>query len=320
MPTARPLVALTCAPLVLMLVAVPSPGRAGETPAQKCSVAKLKAAFKKTGKKGVCFEKAIAKAASVDPTCLGNADTAFGLAFQKAEAKGGCLIPGDATPVEATVDTCVTSVVNEITGVTTTPTSTTTSTTIACSPPCATGMCCSGVCTDTSSDPFDCGSCGHQCLPGETCVGSQCTCSPPNTFCGTQCNVRPCSCSDLQTDSSNCGVCGNRCPVGTDCQGGTCVKTCCDDVDCRVGYEFCCSYSDHSVLQFCPYPRHCASAFPPVPPYPLPGTLLCVRSSQCAATSAGDSSGCITQNLGGPPSAFCLAFLAEASCTGVNVP
>lgn len=308
MPTARPVVVFTCAPLVLMLVAVPTLGRAGETPAQKCSVAKLKAAFKKADKKGACFEKAIAKAASVDPTCLGNADTAFGFAFQKAEAKGGCLIPGDATPVEATVDTCVTSVVNEITGVSPTTTSTTTSTTIACSPPCGNGMCCGGVCTDTSSDPSNCGSCGHQCLQGEICVGSQCTCAPPNTFCGTQCNLRPCSCSDLLTDSSNCGACGNACPAGTDCQGGTCVKTCCDDLDCGSGSEFCCSHSD-SVFRLCPYPGHCAPDSPSGNgSNSVPGTLLCLRSAQC---SGSGSSGycCITRN-----ESYCLTPMASGSC------
>jgi hypothetical protein len=198
-------------------------------------------------------------------------------------------------------------------------TSTTTSTTIPCSPPCSNGTCCDGVCTDTSIDPSNCGSCGHQCLPGDSCVGSVCNCASPNTLCGTQCNVRPCRCSDLQTDTSNCGVCGNACPVGTDCQGGTCLKTCGDDVDCRRGYEFCCSFGDHSVLNLCPYPRHCTPAFPPVPPYPPPGTFLCVRSSQCAVTSSGDSSCCITPNTA-PPSSYCLTLLATPSCTGVNVP
>src|SRR6516165_263871 len=76
-------------PLVLMLLAGAAAGRAGETPGQKCTVTKLKAAFKKAGAKGACFEKAIGTAAMVDTACLGKADASFGLAFQKAEAKGG---------------------------------------------------------------------------------------------------------------------------------------------------------------------------------------------------------------------------------------
>jgi hypothetical protein len=46
-----------------------------------------------------------------------------------------------------------------------------------------------------------------------------------------------------------------------------------------------------------------------------------VRSSQCAVTSSGDSSCCITPNMElAPPSSYCLTFLATPSCTGVNVP
>jgi hypothetical protein len=198
----------------------------------------------------------------------------------------------------------------------TTPTSTTTSTTIPCSPPCGTGMCCGGVCTDTTNDPSNCGSCGHQCLAGETCVGSQCTCSPPNTFCGTQCNLRACSCSDLLTDSSNCGFCGNACPVGTDCQGGTCVKTCCEDQDCRVGTEFCCSHTDWDST-LCPYPRHCAPAFTPVPL--VQSTPACVRSFQCAYTGSGalpnPSFCCITQNF-----RYCVTESGIGGCQGAIVP
>src|SRR5579884_2970045 len=41
---------------------------------------------------------------------------------------------------------------------------------------------CGSVCTDISSDPANCGSCGHACAGGQNCNGGSCqsTCSPPN--------------------------------------------------------------------------------------------------------------------------------------------
>ena len=42
------------------LLGAPSNGRAASTPAAKCAVAKIRAAFKKVSAKGACYEKAIA--------------------------------------------------------------------------------------------------------------------------------------------------------------------------------------------------------------------------------------------------------------------
>jgi hypothetical protein len=70
----------------------------------------------------------------------------------------------------------------------------------ACCP--ETHSCCNGVCTDTSNDRANCGTCRSACPPGLPC-----------------CNG---SCSDTSSDFSNCGGCGNLC-TGSD----SCFKSCC---------------------------------------------------------------------------------------------
>ena len=42
-------------------------------------------------------------------------------------------------------------------------------------------LCCDGVCTEVNLDPSNCGSCGHQCGPGEICLGG---CQPAEPCCG----------------------------------------------------------------------------------------------------------------------------------------
>jgi hypothetical protein len=83
-----------------------------------------------------------------------------------------------------------------------------------CASPCKGGKMCSGVCTLTSGDPRNCGSCGHACLSGETCQNGACVCS------GTICNS---VCTNLQTDANNCGSCGNACGSSQICCNGTCT-------------------------------------------------------------------------------------------------
>jgi hypothetical protein len=80
---------------------------------------------------------------------------------------------------------------------------------------------CGTTCTNTQTDPNNCGSCGHSCNGG-SCVGGRCNCSsaPGLTLCGN-------TCVNLQTDPANCGSCGNVCPPGTTCgnavQSGACT-------------------------------------------------------------------------------------------------
>jgi len=92
---------------------------------------------------------------------------------------------------------------------------------------CATGACtcgappllecAAGLCSDTSSDPQNCGMCGKVCQSGSNCVASACTCLPNRPDCagtGLVCN--------LVKDNDNCGACGTVCTGGMTCKGGTC--------------------------------------------------------------------------------------------------
>ncbi|MHB8416744.1 MAG: hypothetical protein ACYDCL_01625 [Myxococcales bacterium] len=80
---------------------------------------------------------------------------------------------------------------------------------------------CNGVCTDTASDPANCGGCGVTCSSGScaasTCQGSS-SCAAGLTLCSGQC-------VDLTTDPSDCGACGTVCPAGESCSAGVC-QTC----------------------------------------------------------------------------------------------
>jgi hypothetical protein len=107
--------------LVAFLAATASSARAHESAGQQCSVAKLKAAVKKAAAQGLCEEKAIKNAVAVDSGCLAAAGARFSLAFQEAEAPGGCTTTGDAGDVENQVDAFVVDLVNALgtTGTTT---------------------------------------------------------------------------------------------------------------------------------------------------------------------------------------------------------
>ena len=145
---------------VLIVLAV-SAGvtHASATPAQKCAVAKQKAAAKKISAKLKCWQKAIASgAASADPACLTAAETKFSLTIPKIEAKGGCVETGDAGVIEGAVDTCVDNIValTPASMTTTTTTSSTTSTTmcVANGGTCTGNAdCCTANCTSGSARP-----------------------------------------------------------------------------------------------------------------------------------------------------------------------
>jgi hypothetical protein len=93
---------LTVVSLAVVLTA--SVAGAGSTPAQKCASSKIKAAGKKAQAKLTCWSKAVKKNLSVDPTCITKAEDKFSTAFDKAEAKGGCVDPGDKSTIEGDVD------------------------------------------------------------------------------------------------------------------------------------------------------------------------------------------------------------------------
>lgn len=99
-------VAMTIAPLATAF--------AGITPEQKCASAKMKAVGKKYAAKAKCYAKALSQSAAVDAACLQLAESKFQTAFDKAEAKGGCLNENNAAAIEAKIDTCLADVVGDL--------------------------------------------------------------------------------------------------------------------------------------------------------------------------------------------------------------
>lgn len=91
--------------------------------------------------------------------------------------------------------------------------------------------CCNDVCTDTLTDPGNCGGCGKacQCGPGFTpvCDNGTCTCVcfPPNTVCGS-------TCVNISGDVNNCGACGFIC-VDHGCSPGPGFSTVCFAGQCE---------------------------------------------------------------------------------------
>jgi hypothetical protein len=79
------------------------------------------------------------------------------------------------------------------------------------------GTLCGTFCTNTSSDPANCGSCGTICSPGVPCASGACggNCPAGQSLCGG-------TCTNTSTDNNNCGACGNICKAGS-CSAGQCV-------------------------------------------------------------------------------------------------
>jgi hypothetical protein len=86
------------------------------TRADRCAVAKLKAASKKAAAKLRCHEKALVQGGRVAPACLLAADDRFLVAFAKAELKGGCATTRDQAEVEDQVERFVTGLLATLTG------------------------------------------------------------------------------------------------------------------------------------------------------------------------------------------------------------
>ncbi|MBS2019317.1 MAG: hypothetical protein JST00_41015 [Deltaproteobacteria bacterium] len=86
------------------------------------------------------------------------------------------------------------------------------------------GTLCGSKCTDTTTDPANCGACGKACTGGTpACIGGTCAC-PPSSTCGGRC-------VDLTSDIDNCGACGTTCKAGELCVGSKCV--------CNAGLTAC---------------------------------------------------------------------------------
>src|SRR5450631_3307456 len=117
------------------------------------------------------------------------------------------------------------------------------------------GTSCGGICTTSSSDPSNCGSCGAACASGTPCTSGSCGSGGGGTIscttsaqCPVEANAGPGTCSsniciyactmgfsdcdhnvnngcetNLLTNPSNCGTCGNVCASGQSCIGGACT-------------------------------------------------------------------------------------------------
>ncbi|MBI5515104.1 MAG: FG-GAP repeat protein [Deltaproteobacteria bacterium] len=94
---------------------------------------------------------------------------------------------------------------------------------------CGTLTRCGGVCTDTGTDPSNCGGCGVVCNTTNgraACASGRCTIA-----CGTgfgDCDgmvANGCE-TDLGTATGHCGRCGNACGAGMVCSAGACGTTC----------------------------------------------------------------------------------------------
>lgn len=90
---------------------------------------------------------------------------------------------------------------------------------------CPDGAMCAGGCADLSSDPRNCGSCGHACGGREVCLSGRCEsgCPDGQTFCRDRC-------TDIHSDPANCGSCDHACASHmnaiTVCADGGCAFVC----------------------------------------------------------------------------------------------
>ena len=107
---------------------------------------------------------------------------------------------------------------------------------------CPDGICCGGNCVDHSTNPNNCGECGHVCQftnATARCAAGSCvldTCDSGYLDCDgiatNGCEV------DSLSDENNCGGCGNVCVSGT-CEFGFCVAICGDGICDAAAGENC---------------------------------------------------------------------------------
>ena len=160
--------------------------------------------------------------------------------------------------------------------------------------PVCTGVdqCCPSGCTNISTDPSNCGSCGDVCPHGDTCVGAVCT-PPASCHGGPVCTgVDQCcssGCTNIDTDPNNCGSCGNQCAYGAPCVGAVCQPTCNGGPAC-TGVDQCCSSgctnteTDPKNCGYCGnvcYSGYTCSYGTCTPPASCNGGPVCTGVQQC---------------------------------------
>jgi hypothetical protein len=104
----------SAATLVLTLARTLS--AAGPTPDEKCLSTKDKAVGNLLQKRLVCEARGLATEAGTNPTCVVAAELGFAGSFQKAEARGGCHVVGEAGAVDTMVRSSVQNVVDALPG------------------------------------------------------------------------------------------------------------------------------------------------------------------------------------------------------------
>jgi hypothetical protein len=121
--------------------------------------------------------------------------------------------------------------------------------------------CCNDQCTNTQTDPNNCGQCGVQCSQGDTCVNGSCQgggqgkCSPSDI---------PVQCQGCSSDADCCTALGDKCTGDGYCCRGTCkgcwppgTQGCIADEDCcyrcvkERGRPYFCAYAPMEP-SYCP--------------------------------------------------------------------
>jgi hypothetical protein len=197
----------------ILLLVLAGPALAGPTPAGKCAAAKSNAASRKIAAKLKCSQKAYLAGTSVDPDCLSRADEKFTGAIAKVEAKGGCVVTGDATRLEAAADTCVGSVDTLTPALPTCGADLSQCNASACPAGSTCEVVFGGPCQCVPSPPCS-GSaapaCNGDCGPGSVCVdlSGSCACTTPCP--ALACGASPVGCAD------GLSIC-NAVPTQADC-------------------------------------------------------------------------------------------------------